>query len=98
MMKAKWTMKAKRSKLRKVKSESRGSETRISYERVSSRSDEGHHCSGWGARPTQGEYGGDYFCSCCGASAYYDGRCGDGPILMCGCDAAEMAAYANDRR
>jgi hypothetical protein len=22
----------------------------------------------------------------CGASAYYDGRCGDGPILMCGCD------------
>ena len=28
----------------------------------------------------------DYVCSECGAAAYYDGRCGDGPILMCGCD------------
>jgi hypothetical protein len=28
----------------------------------------------------------DYYCSQCGAKAYYDGRCGDGPILMCGCD------------
>jgi hypothetical protein len=27
-----------------------------------------------------------YVCSACGAAAYYDGRCGDGPILMCGCD------------
>lgn len=25
-------------------------------------------------------------CSRCGAAAYYDGRCGDGPVLMCGCD------------
>lgn len=27
-----------------------------------------------------------YSCSNCGAEAYYDGRCGDGPILVCGCD------------
>lgn len=27
-----------------------------------------------------------YHCSHCGASAYYDGRCGDGPVLTCGCD------------
>jgi len=27
-----------------------------------------------------------YVCSSCGEEAYYDGRCGDGPILMCGCD------------
>lgn len=27
-----------------------------------------------------------YECSECGAAAYYDGRCGDGPILVCGCD------------
>jgi len=27
-----------------------------------------------------------YVCSNCGAAAYYDGRCGDGPVLMCGCD------------
>ena len=27
-----------------------------------------------------------YVCSLCGAGAYHDGRCGDGPILMCGCD------------
>lgn len=28
----------------------------------------------------------EYVCSRCGASCYYDGRCGDGPILTCGCD------------
>lgn len=28
----------------------------------------------------------DYCCSACGARAYYDGRCGDGPVLVCGCD------------
>lgn len=28
----------------------------------------------------------NYCCNICGAAAYYDGRCGDGPILMCGCD------------
>jgi hypothetical protein len=25
-------------------------------------------------------------CSVCGAAAYYDGRCGDGAVLTCGCD------------
>lgn len=24
-------------------------------------------------------------CSICGTEAYYDGRCGDGPILTCSC-------------
>lgn len=28
----------------------------------------------------------NYVCSVCGAGAYYDGRCGDGPVLMCNCD------------
>jgi len=28
----------------------------------------------------------NYVCSRCGTAAYYDGRCGDGPILVCGCD------------
>lgn len=28
----------------------------------------------------------NYVCSNCGAAAYYDGRCGDGPVLTCGCD------------
>ncbi len=27
-----------------------------------------------------------YVCSNCGAGAYYDGRMGDGPVLVCGCD------------
>lgn len=27
----------------------------------------------------------DYMCSRCGATAYYDGRCGDGPVLLCNC-------------
>lgn len=38
-----------------------------------------------------------YSCSNCGASAYYDGRCGDGPILMCGCD-KRGARWINDGR
>jgi hypothetical protein len=29
---------------------------------------------------------GKYVCSKCGKSAYYDGRCGDSAILICGCD------------
>lgn len=28
----------------------------------------------------------NYVCSICGAEAYFDGRCGDGPVLICGCD------------
>jgi hypothetical protein len=27
----------------------------------------------------------NYVCECCGQPAYFDGRCGDGPILMCNC-------------
>lgn len=27
----------------------------------------------------------NYVCSNCGASCYYDGRCGDGPVLWCEC-------------
>ena len=27
----------------------------------------------------------DYVCSNCGEEAYYDGRCGDGPVLICNC-------------
>lgn len=27
----------------------------------------------------------EYHCSECGEPAYYDGRCGDGPILVCEC-------------
>lgn len=27
-----------------------------------------------------------YKCNKCGAEAYYDGRMGDGPVLICGCD------------
>lgn len=37
----------------------------------------------------------NYVCSRCGAGAYYDGRCGDGPILMCGCDKGQ---WINDGR
>ncbi len=37
----------------------------------------------------------NYVCSVCGAAAYYDGRCGDGPILMCGCDKGQ---WINDGR
>lgn len=38
-----------------------------------------------------------YVCNCCGAKAYYDGRCGDGPILMCGCD-KRGSHWVNDGR
>ena len=30
--------------------------------------------------------GRDWVCSRCGNGCYYDGRMGDGPILMCSCD------------
>ncbi len=39
----------------------------------------------------------NYVCSNCGAGAYYDGRCGDGPILMCGCD-KRGSRWVNDGR
>lgn len=31
----------------------------------------------------------NWICSKCGAAAYYDGRCGDGPVLLCDCDKGE---------
>jgi len=41
----------------------------------------------------------NYVCSYCGKGAYYDGRCGDGPVLMCGCDKRRRSrdAQAIDR-
>jgi hypothetical protein len=36
-----------------------------------------------------------YICSHCGVAAYYDGRCGDGPVLMCDCD---KGAWIDDGR
>ncbi|MHA2066418.1 MAG: hypothetical protein ACXABY_18760 [Candidatus Thorarchaeota archaeon] len=38
----------------------------------------------------------DYVCSVCGAGVYYDGRCGDGPVLMCRCDEIG-STYVKDR-
>jgi len=38
-----------------------------------------------------------YSCSVCGAEAYHDGRMGDGPILMCGCD-KRGSRWVNDGR
>ena len=32
----------------------------------------------------------EWFCSVCGTRAYFDGRCGDGPILVCGCDQGKL--------
>lgn len=37
----------------------------------------------------------NYVCSHCGVGAMYDGRCGDGPVLVCGCDKGE---WINDGR
>lgn len=37
----------------------------------------------------------NYVCSVCGAAAYYDGRCGDGPVLLCKCDEGQ---WVNDGR
>lgn len=31
----------------------------------------------------------EWSCSHCGAAAYFDGRCGDGPVLLCNCDKGE---------
>lgn len=38
-----------------------------------------------------------YVCSHCGEPAYNDGRMGDGPILVCGCD-RRGSRYINDGR
>lgn len=45
------------------------------------------------AQPVQTGYM-SWQCSQCGTSCYYDGRCGDGPILVCKCNEAEDNFYA----
>ncbi len=37
----------------------------------------------------------EYICNKCGKEAFYDGRCGDGPILICGCD--KIGSYYDGR-
>ncbi len=34
-----------------------------------------------------------YTCSDCGSEALYDGRCGDGPVLVCDCRKKGHYAY-----
>ena len=48
------------------------------------------------AQPVQTSKG--WKCSKCNTSCYYDGRCGDGPILMCNCNEAEDDRYSNEKR
>lgn len=41
----------------------------------------------------------NYVCDVCGKDAYYDGRCGDGVILMCKCrkgKAIDKKCYEDD--
>lgn len=40
----------------------------------------------------------NYVCSNCGARCGYDGRCGDGPYLVCKCAAPENTHWINDGR
>lgn len=40
----------------------------------------------------------DYKCNKCDTPCFYDGRCGDGAILMCDCNKADDEFWANDRR
>lgn len=40
----------------------------------------------------------NYVCSQCGAPAYYDGRCGDGPVLMCECVSQRNTRWIDDGR
>ena len=40
----------------------------------------------------------NYRCSHCGAEAYYDGRCGDGPVLVCDCVSPRNTRWINDGR
>lgn len=35
-----------------------------------------------------------FICNKCGSAAYFDGRMGDGPVLMCGCD--ESGQFVDD--
>lgn len=56
----------------------------------SSNSGRGH------ATPSQG-YGGTWSCSQCGTGCYYDGRCGDGPVLTCDCNKGTEGWYMDSR-
>lgn len=38
----------------------------------------------------------NYVCSNCGYACYYDGRCGDGPVLNCAC--TKQARWIDDGR
>jgi len=40
----------------------------------------------------------EYKCSHCGAAAYYDGRCGDGPVLVCNCVSEGNTKWVDDGR
>lgn len=39
-----------------------------------------------------------HYCSNCGATCGYDGRCGDGPYLVCACANQENSEWINDGR
>lgn len=38
----------------------------------------------------------NYVCSNCGERCYYDGRCGDGPVLYCKCAAPENSYWVSE--
>jgi hypothetical protein len=40
----------------------------------------------------------NHVCSNCGSRCGYDGRCGDGPYLVCKCGSAENSVWINDGR
>lgn len=40
----------------------------------------------------------NYVCSNCGARCGYDGRCGDGPYLVCKCASPENTHFVDDGR
>lgn len=40
----------------------------------------------------------NYVCSNCGTRCGYDGRCGDGPYLLCKCASPENTFWINDGR
>jgi hypothetical protein len=38
----------------------------------------------------------EYICSNCGTPAGYDGRCGDGPYLVCECTSPKNSYYVDE--
>ena len=40
----------------------------------------------------------EFVCSNCGQRCNYDGRCGDGPYLVCKCADSENTIWVNDGR